>query len=194
MDIVARAKGLLLEPETEWRTIAAESTDARSLFTGYAMILSAIPPVAGLIGFSLLGAAIGIGGLIGQLGFGWLLGHAIAQYVLGLFAIWVESLIIGFLAPYFDGRAEGVTALKLAVFSPTAAWLAGIFSLIPVLGVLGILGLYSIYTLYVGLPILTGCPKDKTIVFLGALVVSWIILILLFGMVAARLALFGGMM
>lgn len=194
MDIVARAKGLLLQPEAEWQAIAAEPADARSLFTGYAMILAAIPPIAALIGFSMLGAALGIGGMMGRLGFGWLLGHAIAQYVLGLAAVWVESLIIGFLAPKFDGRAEGTTALKLAVYSPTAAWLAGIFAVIPFLGVLGILGLYSIYTLYVGLPILTGCPKDKTLIFLIAIVVAWLVLMVIFGSIAARVALFGGMM
>jgi len=182
MDIVSRAKNLLREPRMEWQVIAAEPADAMSLFTGYAMILSAIPPIAMFIGLWLVG--VPIGGHAMRLGFGFLLGHAIARYVLGLVAIWVVSLIIAFLAPKFGGQANSLTALKLAVYAPTAAWLAGVFALLPVLSILAILGLYSIYTLYVGLPILTGCPQDRAGMFVGAIVLSYIVLAILVGLLA----------
>jgi hypothetical protein len=69
-------------------------------------------------------------------------------------------------------------AMKLAVYSMTPAWVAGIFHIIPALGVLAVLGsLYGIYVLYLGfnLPIM-GTPKEKAT---GYLVVSVVVMIVL---------------
>jgi hypothetical protein len=41
--------------------------------------------------------------------------------------------------------SDETAAMKLAVYSPTAAWLAGVFAILPPLAILGILGLYSLY-------------------------------------------------
>ena len=48
-DIVARGKALLLQPAQVWPAIAAESTDTKSLILGYAVIVSSIPAVIGLM-------------------------------------------------------------------------------------------------------------------------------------------------
>ena len=55
MALVDRIKGILLEPRSEWTTIAAEATSVQSLYTGWIMILAAIGPVAMLIGYAELG-------------------------------------------------------------------------------------------------------------------------------------------
>ena len=73
------------------------------------------------------------------------------------------GLVIDALAPTFNGQKNQPNALKLAVYSMTPAWLAGIFSLIPGFRVLGIVGLYGLYLLWVGLPPLMKSPEEKSI-------------------------------
>jgi len=169
--LVARVKGILLQPKAEWARIDGEFATTQSLFTRYAMILAAIGPVCGLIGGQLLpvfGVRMPIVGAIVV---------AVVGYLLSLAAVFVLGLIINALAPSFGGVSNQVQAMKVAVYSWTAAWLAGVFGLIPVLGVLAILGLYSFYLLYVGLPILMKTPQDKT--------VGYFIVIVLLGIVAS---------
>ena len=71
----------------------------------------------------------------------------------------------------------------MAVYSSTAAWLAGIFNLILALGGLQILGLYSLYLLYLGLPVLMKAPKEKALPYTGIVVLAGIIIFALIGAV-----------
>jgi hypothetical protein len=183
MAIIERAKALILQPEQEWQLIAGEPADTKSLFTGYAMPVAAIPAVAGFIGSAIfagfLGSALGM-----RIGTFSLLLHAIVGYVLGLAGVWVWGKIIEALAPHFGGVADETASMKLAVYSPTAAWLAGAFAIIPPLAILGILGLYSLYIFYKGAPIVTRVPPDKALIFTLAVVVIGIVVNIVVGLVA----------
>ena len=80
---------------------------------------------------------------------------AVFTFVMGIVAVFVLSLVIDFLAPTFGGQKDNAQALKLAAYSYTPAWVAGVLQILPLLGVLGLLaGLYGIYLLYLGLPTL----------------------------------------
>jgi len=183
MDIVARAKGLIVKPEEEWGRIAAEPADTRSLFTGYAVPLAAIPAVAGFIGSALFAGFLG--GMTGMhLGTFSLLLNAIASYVLGLVGVWVWGKLIQALAPHFGGVGDETAAMKLAVYSPTAAWLAGIFALLPPLAILAILGLYSLYIFWKGAPIIVRVPQDRLLAFTAALIVIGFVVNLVVGLIA----------
>lgn len=50
MNIVERAKNILISPKTEWEVIKNEQSTVADLFTKYALILALIPAVAGFIG------------------------------------------------------------------------------------------------------------------------------------------------
>lgn len=181
MDIVARAKGLLLQPESEWRVIAAEPTDIPRIFTGYVMILSAIPAIAGLIGTFLL-----VGGIVSVPS---LLIATVVGYILGLVGIFVLGKIIEFLGPKFGAPEDGIASMKLAAYAPTASWVAGIFLLLPVVGALLVLigALYSIYLFYVGAPIVARVPKDKVIPFTVAVFVVALLVNLVIGAIVSML-------
>ena len=168
MDIVERVKAILLTPKSEWLVIERESGDPAFLFTNYVAILAAIPAVCGFIGMSL----IGIGGIGGGLV------SAIVSYLLAFVTVYVLGLIIDALAPTFDAQKNPANALKLAVYSMTPGWVAGIFLLIPLLGILAaIIGLvYGFYLLWVGLPPLMKGPEEKAIVYTGAIVVCAIVI------------------
>jgi len=160
MDLVERVKAILITPKTEWPVIATESGDAQYLFTNYVAILAAVPPVAMFLGYAIAGLGVGRALLL-----------AIVAYVLYCVAWYVEGLVIDFLAPSFGGRKDLPSALKLAAYSSTAAWLAGVFYLIPPLAILSIVGLYSIYLLWLGLPALMKSPPERAILYTVAIVV-----------------------
>ena len=115
---------------------------------------------------------------------GTVLSSAIVTYLMTLGGVYVLALIIDALAPNFGGTANQVQALKVAAYSSTASWVAGIFGLIPALGWLGILGLYSLYLLYLGLPILMKAPPEKAAGYTGVVIIAAILLFLVVGLVA----------
>ena len=186
--LIERVKGILLSPKTEWEKIAAETTDVKSLYVGYAMILAAIPAICGFIGSTVIGVSLPIVGTI-RTGVGAALVQLVLGYVLGLAVIYVVSLIVTALAPTFDGQKDPIQALKLVVYSSTPVWLAGIFSLVPLLGVLGILaGLYGLYLLYIGLTPLMKNPQDKSIGYTALIIVCYIVLAIIMGVIVAAVA------
>ena len=183
MNLVDRAKNILLKPREEWAVISAEPHTVQDLYTGYVMILAAIPAVASFIGFSLIGISTFVGSYRWPITTG--ITHMILQYVLNLGWVYVLALIIDALAPNFGGEKNFMQALKVSAFSPTAMWLAGIFSIIPAIAILGIVGLYSLYLLYVGLPLLMKTPEDKAIPYTVVVIIIAIVLGLIVGALSA---------
>lgn len=183
--LVDRAKAIILKPREEWPRIDAEPATISGLFAGYALILAAIPPLAGLIG----GLVFGYGalGVYFRPSIGSAISMAIVQYVLSLVGVAVIAFIIDFLAPKFDGTSNRVQAFKVAVYAYTASWLAGIFALIPALSVLTLLGLYSLYLLYTGLPLLMKSPREKAGSYTAVTVIAAIVVSLVIGAIAIPL-------
>jgi hypothetical protein len=116
----------------------------------------------------------------------------------------IVAFIINALAPTFSAEKNSAQALKVAVYSYTPAWVAGVLHIVPTLGVLALLAaLYGLYLLYLGLPVLMKSPQDKAVgytvvVVICAIVVSVVITaiggaIVGAGMIGAG-ALGGGMM
>ncbi len=192
--LIERAKGICLSPKTEWEKIAAETTDVKSLYTGYAMILAAIPAVCGFLGMSLIGISMPIVGTFRTpIGAG--LAQLVIGYVMGLAVLYVVSLIVNALAPTFDGQKDAVQALKLVVYSSTPVWIAGVLSLIPMLGMLTIIaGLYGLYLLYIGLPVLMKNPPDKSIGYTALVIVCYIVLAMITAAIVGALVGTGAMM
>ncbi len=175
MDLIRRAQDILLKPADTWPAIAAETTDTRSLYTQYLMILAAIPAVAGFIGMSLVG--VGGFGYSMRIPLLWGLSSMVVNYVVTLAAMYVMALIVEALAPSFGGTKDRMQALKLVVYGSTAAMVGGIFSVLPALSVLGLLAaLYSIYLFYLGIPVLMKCPQDKAVPYTAVVGVLGIII------------------
>jgi hypothetical protein len=162
LDLVQRAKAMVLSPAAEWRTIERESGDAAYLFANYVAALAAIPPVCAFLRRHVLGTRIPHfhghrGGFFSGL-FGAFL-HWLVAFVL----IYALAAIIDGLAPTFGGQKNRENAMKLAVYSMTPVWLAGVFALIPGLNFLRFLALiYGIYVFWLGLPVLMRPTPDRT--------------------------------
>jgi uncharacterized protein YqgC (DUF456 family) len=104
------------------------------------------------------------------------LANMVVGYVLSLVMVFVLALIIDAMAPTFEGTRSQIGALKLSAYASTAAFVGGIFSLLPSLSVIGALAaLYGVYLLYTGLPVLMKCPPDKAIAYTAVVVVCAIV-------------------
>jgi len=188
MNLVERAKNILITPKTEWAVIKNEESTAADLFTKYAMILALIPVVATFIGQSLVGISMGpFGSFKIPVSNGLI--YAIVYYILSLAGVYLIAFVIDALAPSFGSTKNMSASLKVAVYSYTAAWIAGIFGVIPILGILGILGLYSLYLMYLGLQIVKDTPQDKLIGYLIVVIIIAIVVYFVIGMIVAAVAL-----
>jgi hypothetical protein len=186
MNLVERVKHILLTPRPEWEVIDAEPATMAGLYTGYIMPLAAIGPICQFIGYSLIGFRLPFGGGVYRTPIGSGLVGAIVGYVLTLVAVYVFALIIDGLAPTFGGTKNQIQALKVAAYSATAGWVAGIFAIVPGLRMLGILGLYSLYLLYLGLPVLMKSPKEKALGYTVVVIVAGVVLAVIVATIAGR--------
>jgi len=177
MDLVSRAQAIILKPKDEWVKIKGESTTIAQLFTSYAVLLAAIPAIAQFIGFGLIGMRIPFYGMF-RFGLGTSLVRAIVFYVFSLISVYVFGFVINALAPSFGSTQNPTNAMKLAVYSMTPMWVAGILYIVPALGILVILAsLYGLYILYLGFATpMMETPKDKVMIYL---VVSIVVVIVL---------------
>ena len=174
MSLIERVQSILLKPKQTWPVIAEEGGDTASVFTGYVMILAAIPAICGFIGLSL----IGVGGFGVSYRVPILTGvvQMIVSYLLSLAMVFVLALIVNGLAPTFAGTKDSLRAIKLVAYGCTAIWISGIFSLLPMIAILGVLlGLYSIYLIYTGIAVMMRCPPEKAGAYTAVVIVCGIV-------------------
>jgi len=191
MNLVERAKNILLAPAKEWEVIKGENLTIVDMFTKYAMILAAIPAAAGFIGYSVIGISYGFGTF--RVPIGTSLVWAILQYILALGGVFLIAFIMDALAPNFGCSKNLVAAVKIVVFSYTATWVAGILFIIPSLGVLaGIASIYSLYLIYLGMKIVKEVPNDKLIGYFVVTIVAAVVVYVVIGMIVGAVA-FGNM-
>ena len=181
--LVDRVKNIIMHPKAEWPVIDAEPSTIGGIYTSYVAILAAIPPIASAVGQMVFGYRFF--GIVYRPSPAHVITQAVIQYVLSLAMVYVMALIIEALAPTFGGTKDRLAAFKVAAYSGTAAWLAGIFGIIPNLGFLAIVGLYSLYLYYTGLPVVMKVPADKAIGYVLAVIVAAIVLFFIVGAITA---------
>lgn len=185
MDLVQRAKNISLTPATEWPVIAEEPATTGGLITGYALPLAAIGAVAGFIGGAIVGTSMPFVGYY-RIPMATALIGAIYGLGMAIVSCFLLMLIIDVLAPTFGGQKSQIQALKLAVYSFTPAWIAGVLRIVPLLGILAIFAaFYSIYVLYLGVPRLMKSPQEKALPYTAVIVVCAVVLSLVLGAIGA---------
>lgn len=194
--LVARAKAVLMQPTAVWDVIDTEPATVAGLYRGYVIPLAAIPAVCGFVGHLVFGlGAFSLGFRISPI---WFAMNAILSYAMSLAMVYIMALVIEGLAPTFGAQKDRTQALKLAAYAPTASWVAGVFSLIPMLAIISLLGgLYTLYTLYRGLPKMMKAPADKALPYFGVVLVVMIVIALVIGGISGAvmtLGMGGGML
>ena len=191
-NLFTRVKSILLTPRAEWQVIAAERDTIGGIYTGYILILAAIPAVKLFLSFSVIGTSIPFAGTYRP---GLLAGFtsALTTYVLTLIGTFIVALIVEGLAPTFGGQKDRVQALKVIAYSYTAAWVAAIIGIVPGLGLLSALAglIYGLYLLYLGLPFTMKCPQEKALGYTVVTVIVAIIVSVVLGLVVRAVGGFG---
>lgn len=189
-----RARSLLVSPRTEWPVIAAEPATVVDLYRDYIVVVAAIPPVCQFVKISILGYAWH-GFRVYRLGIGPGLTAAMVEYALSLAAVYVLAVIIEWLAPNFAAQPNRVQALKVAGYSYTASWVAGVAQIFPGLYVLFALAgaIYSIFLLYLGLPGTMRVLPERSagytaVTAIIALVIGWVIALIKGGITGVSLS------
>jgi len=193
MNLVDRAKNIMFSPKTEWDVIKAESWTISDLFTKYALILAAIPAVAGIIGFSIFGVSWGFYSF--KVPFGDSITWAITTYILSILGVFLIAFIADALAPSFGSTKDMTATTKVIVFAYTPAWVAGIFHIIPSLAIIGgLAGIYGLVLMYMGLQKIKDVPQDKMAVYFIVIIVVAIVVYIVTGLIVSKIAFSGYMM
>ena len=183
MTFVQRVQAILLNPRSEWPTIATEPATVQSIYTNWVMVLAAIGPVMLIVTSPLMGG----------IGFG--LRAAVAAYVNSLVAVALLAAVVDVLAPSFGGTKDFMRSLKLVAYSFTAVWVAEITLIVPVLGWLVVLAgaIYGFYLFFLGAPLLGRCALDKTVPYTIVVVLCAIVLSIIVQRVVLAIVGFGAM-
>jgi hypothetical protein len=169
MNLITRVKTILIDPTAAWPQIEKDINDPALLMRRYVAALALIPPLAGFVGAALIGVVTPSGAVARASLFNGAVG-AIFGYVMSCATALVLGLIINLLAPLFGGQRDFNNAFKLAVYSFTPVWIAGIFLVLPGLHFLALLGCYGAYLLWLGLPRLTKTAEDQVANFTAVIV------------------------
>ena len=185
--IIKRVIALITKPNDEWQVIKNETMTVADMFTKYAIFLAAIPAIAGLIGYSLIGISTGFGSF--RVPFSRSLIWAIFTYVLSLAGVYLLAFIIDALAPSFGSQKDMNRSLKVVIFAWTPVWIAGILNIIPAIAVLVFLvSLYSLYLLYLGIKNLKEPPQDKLMGYFIVTIIISIVVYMVIGVIVGTIA------
>lgn len=178
MNLVERAKNIIITPKTEWDAVAAEEPNIQQILLGYVLPLALIPTIATIIGW-------GVIGMFGFTSFTYGIAMGLVQIINAFLSVLIAGFVIDALAPSFGSQKNMGRAVQLVAYSMTPIWIAGILNIFPALGWLaGLIGLYGLFLMYLGLAPLMKTAEDKKV---GYLVVSIIILIVVYFVIAAIL-------
>jgi hypothetical protein len=172
MNLIDRAKNIIISPKTEWDVVANEEPNIQQIITGYVIPLALISAIASFVGYGLVGAPF-LGASVT-----WGIVQAIIVIFTAVLAVITAAFVVDALAPSFGSQKNMGRAVQLFAYSMTPAWIGGIFNIYPPLGILGALfGLFGLYLLYLGFTPLMQTPEDKKV---GYIIVSIVVLIVVY--------------
>jgi hypothetical protein len=173
MNIVERAKQIILKPKDEWVVIDQETTSVQELVTKYLIPLALIPAIASFIGYAFMSKIHG---------FGMGIGYGIVNFVVFIGGALISAWILDALAPSFGSSRDYRKAMQLVTYSYTPMIVAAVVLLIPSLGwIMMLAGIYSLYVLYLGFKPMMKTPDDKvSIYFIVSLVVMVVVYLILY--------------
>lgn len=185
MNLIDRAKNILLTPKTEWDVVNNETPDTTKILTTYVIPLVAIGAVAAFIGY----------GLIGKSYFGvrfasteWGLRYALVSIISGIASTYLLAFVIDALAPTFKSEKNFGRSFQLAAYSYTAGWVGSVFNILPSLAIIGALvGLYGLYLLYLGLPKLKKTPEDQVTPYFVVSLIAMIVASFVIGLILTKI-------
>ncbi|MBL0175234.1 MAG: YIP1 family protein [Ignavibacteria bacterium] len=192
MNLIDRAKNMIVSPKTEWEAVAAEEPDVAGIITGYVLPLAGIAAVAAFIGYGLVGMPVPFFGVVRGIGMG--VTHAVQLLIVAVVSCLATAWVVDLLAPSFGSEKNFGRSVQLIAYMYTPSWIGGILMIYPPLGIIGSLfGLYGIYLMYLGLPVIMKTPSDKVVVYMIVVAVILILFYVILGAILGALFLAFGL-
>lgn len=159
MNLIDRAKNVLLSPKTEWEKIQGETEPHVKVLTTYLLWLALIPTVAAFVGWGLIGHKVMFVRVASfELG----IRYAVTQFISVIGGAYLTALAFYLVAPHFGAKKDFDKAFQLAAYCYTAVCVGGIFYILWSLSFLaGIASLYGLYILWLGVKPIMEVPEEK---------------------------------
>lgn len=178
--------GIMLHPDSEWKSIRKEKHSFKQVFLSHVPFLALIPTVSFFIGVTQVGWSFGGGEPIRLTVLSALelcgltyISLLIGVYILGEFINWMTRTY-GVRDSEERRHYEGTA---LAVYITTPVFLVGIFGLYPDLwlnaAVTLLAGAYAVYLIYEGIPILMNISKEQAFMFASSVVTIGLVMMVL---------------
>jgi hypothetical protein len=172
MNLIVRAKNMILTPKMEWAIIANEVPNSDGIFRRYVFPMTFASAAAVFIGHMLI-----LGGGINDTEAKWAFYFGIQTIFIGTLGIWLTAIVLSALAKNFKSEISLSRSIQLVAYSMTPAWVGGLVMIYPPVGIIGLLfGFYGLYLLYLGLPYMMKTTEVKTISF--RVIPSFILLVI----------------
>jgi hypothetical protein len=185
MNIVERAKNIIMTPKTEWPVICAETPSVGGIMLNYVLPLALVPALAHVIGYGL------VGGPIISYSFSAAIAMGLVSFLTAVLGVYITAYVVDFLAPNFGSEKNLGRAVQLVAYSYTPGWVAGVLYIIPVIGWLaGLASLYGLYLVYLGMSPVMKTPQDKVVPYLLVTILVVVVVYFVLGLVLSPI-LFG---
>ena len=189
MNLIDRAKKILLTPKTEWDVVNSETPNTQSILTTYVIPLVAIGAIASFIGWGFIGKSYSYGfGSVKVSGVSLGIRYALIALIGGIAGCFLLAFVIDALAPTFKSEKDFGRSFQLAAYSSTAGWIGAVLNILPSLAIIGsLVGLYGLYLLYLGLPKLKKTPQEQSTGYFIASLVAMIVASFVIGLILAAI-------
>ncbi|MEP7163265.1 MAG: Yip1 family protein [Ferruginibacter sp.] len=187
MNILERAKNIIITPKTEWEKIAGEDQSLNAVTMSYVLPLALIGAVAAFIGFGFIGVNTGLLGIRIK-GIHWGLYTAIKVFVSSILSVIICAYVVDMLAPSFGSEKNINKSAQLVAYAYTPGLIGAFLNILPMLALIGgLFGIYGIYLWYLGLGPMKKTPEDKKVIYLLVSIVILIVISILIGFIMAKL-------
>jgi len=167
IEIIQRAKNILIRPVEEWKVIKEESTDKSGVIRNYALPFTLLLAITCFFGIFLFRNYVTLSIMVIR---------AVVTFLSAFLSIYISAYLINELAPSFDSKKDLNSSFKLVIYSYTALFAShAIANLLLPLFFVVIFGIYSAYIIWTGLEPMMETSDDKKVVF--GIISSLIILV-----------------
>ncbi len=165
--LLSRVNNILLHPKAEWQVIRDEAATYPGIVLRYISILSAIPPVASIVGRYIFDRDVPDSVLLSS---PWhlILSNAL-WYCMYIMNVMITGAVITSITVSAESRRRGVTGLQIAAYSFTPLFIGGLIAVIPhMTWCIHIAVLYGMYILYLGMRTLFAMRRMRAAVYAAA--------------------------
>ena len=172
--MIQHAVGLLLQPESQWRSIAALPNSTFRNLTLFPVVFALLPAIAWYYGASVVGWSVGSREEIIRLTADSALQISILFYFAMVISVAVIGYFIHWMAETYGADSSLTKGLVIAGLTATPLFLSGLVGFYPVLWIDMLVGVvaisWSVYLLYLGIPIVMAIPEERGFLFSSAVV------------------------